>query len=230
MPDSDRVVIVGGGVAGLVAAREFALAGREVILLERAERPGGQLAAHSVAGIELDAGAEAYAVRGEEIHLLLRALGLDGDIVRPVDAPAWLHRADGSAVPLPSTSLLGVPATPLARDVVHAIGLRGALRAQLDALLPSSVAAKATSLGELVRRRMGRAVLDGLVAPVVRGVHSAHPGELELDRVAPGLRTALLDRGSLAAAVRARREAAPAGAQVASLRGGLHRLVGALEA
>lgn len=228
MPDAERVIVVGGGVAGLVAARALVLAGREVLVLERSDRLGGQLASHSVAGIELDAGAEAYATRAESIPRLLRALKLHDDIVRPTSAPAWLHRADGTAVPLPETSLLGIPGVPLARDVIEAIGLRGAMRAQLDNLLPGLVAAKSESVGELVRRRMGRAVLDGLVAPVVRGVHSAQPSEVEVDRVAPGLRTALLRQGSLAAAVRSRRQAAPAGALVSSLRGGLHRMVAAL--
>jgi len=230
MHASERVIVVGGGVAGLVAARELALAGRGVLLLEGRERLGGQLASHAVAGIDLDAGAEAYAVRGDDIPALLRALHLDGEVVRPRDAPAWLHRADGTAVPLPATSLLGIPGVPLARDVIEAIGTRAALRAQLDTLMPGLVAAKAETLGELVRRRMGRAVLEGLVDPVVRGVHSVSPHELEVDRIAPRLRDDMLNNGSLAAAVRLRRASAPAGALVASLRGGLHRMVGALAA
>jgi oxygen-dependent protoporphyrinogen oxidase len=228
MPASERSIVVGGGVAGLVAARELALAGREVLLLESTSRLGGQLTSHSVAGIQLDAGAEAYAVRGDDIPRLLRGLHLDADIVRPRDVPAWLHRADGSAVPLPATSLLGIPGVPLARDVIDAIGMGAALRAQLDTLLPGLVAAKAETVDELVRRRMGRGVLEGLVAPVVRGVHSTSPEQLEVERVAPGLRGLMLSSGSLAAAVRARRAAAPAGALVASLRGGLFRLVDAL--
>lgn len=228
MPAPDRVIVVGGGVAGLVAARALVLSGREVTVLERAERLGGQLASHSVAGIELDAGAEAYAVRGDAVPGLLRALHLDDDIVHPSTSPAWLYRADGSAVPLPATSLLGIPGVPLAQDVIDAIGFGAAFRAQLDNLMPGLVAAKARTVGEVVRRRMGRGVLDGLVAPVVRGVHSVSPDELELDRVAPRLRTGMLRQGSLAAAVRAQRESAPAGALVASLRGGLHRMVEAL--
>lgn len=228
MPGSDRVIVVGGGVAGLVAARELVLAGREALLLEGSERLGGQLTSHSVAGIQLDAGAEAYAQRGDGVARLLQTLGLADDIVTPRDAPAWLHRADGTAVPLPATSLLGIPGVPLARDVIQAIGTRAALRAQLDNLLPGLVSAKEETVEQLVVRRMGRGVLEGLVAPVVRGVHSTSPDRLPVEQVAPGLRELMISSGSLSAAVRLRRAKAPAGSLVASLRGGLFRLVDAL--
>ncbi|CAN5293275.1 hypothetical protein BH09ACT5_BH09ACT5_23660 [soil metagenome] len=72
---------------------------------------------------------------------------------------------------------------------------------------------------------MGSGVLEKLVAPVVHGVHSVHPDALPLDRAAPGLRAALGREGSLAAAVRHLRDAAPAGSAVAGIRGGVHRLV-----
>jgi len=233
MPAGDApspVIVVGGGVAGLVVARELVLAGRDVVLLERSDRVGGQIARHSIAGIDLDSGAEAFATRGTDIPRLLTSLGLDGDVVTPSPSPAWVQRANGGAVPLPATSLLGIPGVPLAQDVIDAIGLPAALRAQFDMLMPGLVGSKAATVGELVRRRMGKAVLDGLVAPVARGVHSTDPDELDLDRAAPGLRQALLSAGNLGQAVRSLREKAPAGALVASLRGGMFRLVDALAA
>jgi oxygen-dependent protoporphyrinogen oxidase len=228
MATTDPVLIVGGGLAGLTAARRLSLAGERVIVLEASDRLGGQLARHTVAGIDLDAGAEAFATRGGTVERLAEALGLGGDIVSPAEAPAWLHRADGSAVPLPATSLLGIPGVPLAPDVVAAIGPRAAWRAQLDSLLLGQVGAKARTLGELVRTRMGKGVLDGLVAPVARGVHSADPDDLDLDVVAPGLRRALLRDATLAAAVRSLRDPATAGSQVQGLRGGVARLIDAL--
>ncbi|WP_166868328.1 NAD(P)/FAD-dependent oxidoreductase [Salinibacterium sp. ZJ70] len=223
------VIVVGGGIAGLVVARELVLAGREVVLLEKSDRLGGQVAKHSVAGIELDAGAEAFSTRGTAIPELLTSLGLADDVVRPSGDSAWVHRAHRGAVPLPATSLLGIPAVPLAADVIAAIGMGGALRAQMDALLPSFVGGKATSLGDLVRRRMGRAVHDELVAPVVRGVHSLTPDELPIDRAHPRLAASLVAAGSLAHAVRRLRGDAPGGTLVATLRGGLFRLADALE-
>lgn len=229
-PDSRPALVVGGGIAGLVAARRLVLGGRRVILFEASDRLGGQLMSHTVGGIELDAGAESFATRGGTVARLATALRLGDDIVAPAALPAWVHRADGSSFPLPATSVLGVPAVPLAADVIAAIGLRAAFRAQLDLLIPATVGAKAESLGELVRRRMGRGVLDSLVAPVVRGVHSVDPDALSVDRANPGLRQAVLREGSLAHGVQSIRDRAAAGSQVAGIRGGVSRLVDELVA
>ena len=221
MPQGPPVIVVGAGIAGLVAARQLVLGGRDVVVLEASERAGGQVARHTVGGLQLDAGAESFATRGGTVADLAARLGLGDEIVRPAELPAWLYRADGTAMPLPATSLLGIPSLALSQDVIDAIGLRAAFRASLDLLMPSPIGAKSKTLGELVRRRMGPAVLEQLVAPVVRGVHSANPDELPLDRAAPGLRSALAREGSLSHAVASLRERSPAGSQVAGIRGGV---------
>lgn len=222
--------VVGGGVAGLVVARRLAMAGRSVTLLEASDRLGGTVARHAVGGIDLDAGAESFATRGGTVAALATQLGLGSDIVSPSEAGAWLQPASGAAVPLPATSLLGIPGVPMAADVIAVLGTRSALRAELDSVIPHLFATKSLTLGSLVRRRMGAAVLDKLVAPVVHGVHSVHPDELSIDRAAPGLRAALALHGSLASAVRSLREASPAGSAVQGIRGGVWRLVTELEA
>jgi oxygen-dependent protoporphyrinogen oxidase len=228
--DADRVLVVGGGIAGLVAARRLVLGGRDVTVLESTDRLGGQVARHSVGGIDLDAGAESFATRGGTVADLATRIGLGGDIVRPAGLPAWLYRADGTAKPLPATSVLGIPGVACAQDVIDAIGLRAAVRAQLDVLLPSLIGSRSATIGELVRRRMGSAVVEQLVAPVVRGVHSMSADELSLDRAVPGLRAALLRDGSLTHAVRGMTMSAAAGSRVAGIRGGIVRLVDELEA
>ncbi|MGB3908904.1 MAG: FAD-dependent oxidoreductase, partial [Pseudolysinimonas sp.] len=97
-------------------------------------------------------------------------------------------------------------------------------------VLPLAFGSRATTVGELVAARMGRAVLDGLVAPVTRGVYSRDPGDLALAVAAPTLIDRMRDLGSLAAAVRGLRANAPAGSLVAGIRGGMFRLVDALAA
>jgi oxygen-dependent protoporphyrinogen oxidase len=223
-------VVVGGGIAGLVVARDLAVGGMTVTVLEAADQLGGKVARHTVGGVELDAGAESFANRRGTVATLAAELGLDAALVAPNPAGAWLQLAGGGALPLPRTGLLGIPGTPLAADVIAVVGLRSALRAQLDELIPGSVASKERTLGALVRRRMGAGVLDKLVTPVVMGIHSRHPDELDVDTVAPGLRRALLGTGSLAHAVVRLREAAPAGSAVTGLVGGIAGLVDALAA
>ena len=225
-----RYTIVGGGIGGLVVARRLATAGRSVWLLEASDRLGGTVARHTVGGIDLDSGAESFATRGGTVAALATEVGLGGDLVTPSSAGAWLQPVSGPALPLPAASLLGIPGTPLAADVLAVVGMASALRAQLDAVIPSLWARKSLTLGRLVRRRMGDGVLERLVAPVVHGVHSMHPDDIPLDRAAPGLRASLAMHGSLAAAVRSMRAAAPAGSAVAGIRGGVHRLVTELAA
>ncbi|GGF36562.1 protoporphyrinogen/coproporphyrinogen oxidase [Subtercola lobariae] len=194
------VVVVGAGVGGLVAARELARAGFAVTVLDAAEHAGGCVATHVVAGIRLDSGAESFATRGGTVAAFLTELGLGESLVSPNSRGAWLQ-LQNKAAPLPKNTLLGIPGVPLATDVRAILGLAGALRAQLDRVLPFVRVRKETDLGDLVRRRMGSKVLDRLVAPVVSGVHSAHPDLVDVHAVAPGLTTAMTNQGSLSGAV-----------------------------
>jgi oxygen-dependent protoporphyrinogen oxidase len=224
-------IVVGGGVGGLVLARRLVLGGAErVVLVEASDHLGGTVSRHEVAGIELDAGAESFATRGGTVVKLLESLGLGDDVVEPNPEGAWLQPAVGPPFRLPENSLLGIPGSPLARDVVAIIGQRAAVRAFAEVFLPAGVGAKAQTLGELVRKRMGPVVLDRLVRPIVRGVHSADPDDLPLDQVAPGLRRALFRTGSLARAVlELRATSARAGSAVAGIRGGVFRMVDRLQ-
>ncbi|WP_042422234.1 FAD-dependent oxidoreductase [Comamonas granuli] len=75
-----RVVIAGGGVAGLAAARALRLAGvDDFVLLELEDQPGGNSRAGSVAGLPCPLGAHYLPVPGDgapEVQDLLEELGL----------------------------------------------------------------------------------------------------------------------------------------------------------
>ncbi|WP_285244321.1 protoporphyrinogen oxidase [Pseudarthrobacter sp. fls2-241-R2A-127] len=236
-------LVVGGGISGLLSARELAAAGHDVTVLEAGDSWGGCVGSHTVAGLTLDSGAESFATRSDAVARLATELGLGGRIVSPRPGGAWVQLPGGPRE-LPKTGVLGIPAHPWDPEVRRTLGTWGSLRASLDRLLPASVGAGAgvTSVAALVRARMGARVLERLVSPVVGGVHSADPGLLDVDMVAPGLRAGLRKHGSLAAAVAAQRRTAgaagmsspsrpaKAGSAVAGLEGGMHTLVDALVA
>lgn len=229
------LLVVGSGIAGLVAARRAAIAGASVAVLEASDRAGGMLRratlqAPGEPALEIDLGAEAFAKRGGAVEPLLEELGLGGELVDPRVLGSWGY-ADGEAYRMPSGGILGIPGDPTSPEVVAALGEEGAARAARDleggaAFADASL--DAPSLDELVRSRMGDAVADRLVTPVARGVYSLDASELDPRQLVPGLAARLADRGSLAVSIRELREAAPPGAAVRGVRGGMHRIVTAL--
>ncbi|WP_105035547.1 protoporphyrinogen/coproporphyrinogen oxidase [Cryobacterium aureum] len=249
------VLVIGGGVAGLVAARECAQVGLSVTIIEATDTVGGPVAGHVLDGLSLDSGAESFAVRGGTVAAFVEDLGLTDQIVTPNVAGAWLHlpalntgspsrarskkiaagralprpSADASvSVPLPKAGVLGIPGSPLADDVRRVIGWKGSIRAYLDRHMPVLTIGREHSLGDLVKKRMGQRVLDRLVEPVASGVYTTSAVDLEIDVVAPGLNRALTTAGSLSGAVSALRSGAPAGSNVGGLLGGMASLPAAI--
>lgn len=228
------VAVVGGGIAGLTAAWELARAGCEVDLYEASGRLGGALAPLTLAGVRVDAGAESFATRTLAVREFIEAIHLDGvslgdQLIDPNPAGAWLQLPE-TVGPLPATGILGIPAEPQAQDVAHLIGAEAAARAAEDLQAPMSwQPGQRPSVGAVVRERMGDAVAEKLTAPITSGVYSSAPDDLDLATASPGLYEAMLREGSLARAVAAQKAKSPAGSAVQSLRGGIHRVVDALE-
>lgn len=228
--DRYDVIVVGGGIAGLIAGLRHAESGCRTLILESDAEPGGCVRLHTVGGLRLDRGAESFATSRPGVARLVADLGLA--VQQPAGGPAWLHHAGGQA-PIPAATLLGVPARPAAADVRRVIGWPGVARAELDRLLPKEAAPRRgvppASLGAVVRRRMGRRVLARLVQPVAGGVYSVDPDELEIAAVAPDLAAQLATGRSLSAAVAGLRGTGPAaGSAVSGIVGGMGLAAGAL--
>ncbi|NBU16056.1 MAG: FAD-dependent oxidoreductase [Actinobacteria bacterium] len=60
-----RVIVVGAGLAGLMAARELTEASHDVSVLDKGRSPGGRLATRRMAGARLDHGAQFFTVRSD---------------------------------------------------------------------------------------------------------------------------------------------------------------------
>ncbi|WP_316176733.1 MULTISPECIES: NAD(P)/FAD-dependent oxidoreductase [unclassified Bradyrhizobium] len=83
-----HVIVVGGGAAGLMAARELARAGKQVTLLEARDRCGGRIhpLPASRFGYRADAGAEFIHGEAPVTHALMAEAGLTST---PVDGARW---------------------------------------------------------------------------------------------------------------------------------------------
>ena len=152
--------------------------------------------------------------------------GGPNDAVRPQVLPSvspMLRDASGSWAAQAEPNVWGIPASPLATEVQHLLGSRGATRAYLDRLLPLLTVGKTRELGVLARKRLGAPACERLVEPLVQERFGVPAAAVEVALAAPGLNEALSRVGSLTAAAlayserHASREArvAPAGGEPA---------------
>jgi len=215
-------VVVGGGIGGLTAARDLAAAGLSVVVLEGSPSAGGKLRLGSVAGVEVDVGAESMLARRPEAVGLAAELGVD--LVHPVSGSSQLWTR-GALRPLPRT-LLGVP---LDLDALAASGVlsdAGLERARHETPVPLGEAD--VSVAELVGARLGPEVVDRLAEPLLGGVYAGHASNLSARAAIPQVVSLLREHGSLREAAAAVPPAsdAPVFAGVVGGLGLLPRLVG----
>ncbi|MDQ1614532.1 MAG: protoporphyrinogen/coproporphyrinogen oxidase [Actinomycetota bacterium] len=228
-----HVAVVGGGISGLAAAHALTTAGVRVTVLEGADQVGGKLAVSDVAGLPVDEGAESLLARRPEGLELVRAVGL-GDVLRDAATTTAAIWSKGVFRPVPAGSVMGVPGDLRTLAASRLLTTAELARIPIDTWLPRTRLGEDVSVGSYVARRMGRAVVDRLVDPLLGGVYAGRADELSLAATLPQLATLARERRSLLSAVREARDRAAheqqGGPVFASLRGGLGRLPGAVAA
>lgn len=71
MPNQSSVLVVGAGVAGLVAAGRLSASGYRVAVVEKSRGVGGRLATRRIGGARVDHGAQFFTVRSGELGSLV---------------------------------------------------------------------------------------------------------------------------------------------------------------
>jgi protoporphyrinogen/coproporphyrinogen III oxidase len=185
-PTRFQVVVVGGGIAGLSAALAVLedLPSAEVTVLEGSDRLGGKLRRERVGGHLVDVGAESVlAVRPEAVELVSR-IGADAELVTPATTAASVW-SRGALRPLPRATLMGVPSDPeSARGILTDPEVE---RLADEQPWPGGALTEDVSVGNYVATRLGSAVVDRLVEPLLGGVYAGHARRLSLQATMPVL-------------------------------------------
>lgn len=219
-----KVAVIGGGLSGLTAARRLRQAGADVVVLEGREQIGGVLRRGTLTGLDLplDLGAEAMLVRRPEARDLAVDVGLGDDLEVPAVTRASVY-SRGALHPLPSGQVMGVPgdADALAGLLTPAETER--LRAGLAA--PGAATEADVSVGDWLSSRLGPAVVDRVVEPLLGGVYAGRVSRLSLQATVPALWPVARTGEPIGPAVRRISAAAAGGPVFTGLRGGVARLV-----
>ena len=196
--ETPRVVVVGGGIAGLAAA--FFLAGEpvRVTVLEGSPRLGGKLSASDVAGVPMDEGAEALLARRPEGVELITATGLGEDLV-PVGLTSSAIYTRGALRPLPRRQFMGVPADMDELAATGVVSAEGVARARREERPPPE--AGDVSVTAYIGARLGGEVVDRLVDPLLGGVYAGRSEQLSFQATLAPLAAAASKHPALTEAV-----------------------------
>ncbi len=238
------VLVIGGGITGLVAARSLALDGVPVLLAETGPRLGGKVSTEHAEGFTIEHGPDSFLATRPAGTALVRELGLGESLVGTAGTRTVYIRHRGRLVPMPEGLGLVLPtrALPFARSRLFSWPEK--LRMAKDLLAPRSMPGDDIAVGVYLRRRLGNPLVERLAGPLVGGVYGTPIDELSLDAVVPTLRTAEREHRSLLLAgladgrkmraAAAKRAAANPGAKplglFVTLRGGLDGLTAAVAA
>lgn len=231
-----RVAIVGAGVTGLSAAyflTEARRAGRwrgEVALIERDRRPGGKVQTRHEDGFVVEGGPDSLLAYKPDGVGLVRALGLEAEVVAPVERRVYLLTR-GRLEPVPGELLRLAPSRPWEVLGAACLPWRARLRAALEPLVPPRPSDGDESVGAFMRRRLGATFAERLAEPLMAGVHAGDLDRLSMRALYPSFLDLERRHGSLARGLMAgSRSAGGNGSPFVTLRSGLGTLIERLAA
>lgn len=188
VPEVDALV-AGAGIAGLAAGLELQARGREVLVMDPSDRPGGVLRTDHVNGYVVERGANSAQIKAPMLRFLTeRGLETALQAARPASKLRQLYRGG---------ALVKVPTSPLSLFASPLLSTRGKLRLLAEPFVRRGDAS-AESVAEFVSRRAGDEVARALVGPFLTGVYAGDEQQLGAAAVFPELARMERRFGSLA--------------------------------
>jgi len=213
-----RLVVIGGGIAGLSAAHRAVERARErgqrleLTVLEAADRLGGIIQTERRDGFLVECGPDSFISDKPWALDLCRRLGIEDRLVGTSDRFRTAFVAFGGRLhPLPAGFQLMAPTRLSSLLRSSLFSWRGKLRMAMDLVLPRGGDSD-ESLGAFVRRRLGREALERVAQPLIGGIYTADPESLSLAATMPRFLEMEREHRSVILAMRraARRAAAAA--------------------
>lgn len=189
---------MGGGIAGLAAARRLEALGADPVLVERDAVLGGKLQTEHVDGFVIEAAPDSFLARKERGVGLCEELGLGDELIgrRPEHARTYVRRG-GELHPLPEGLTGMIPTNLDALESGSLLSEGGVARFRGEPDVPVALGDADESVASFVSRRFGREAYDALVEPLMTGIYGGDGEQMSLQATFPQLRALELEHGSL---------------------------------
>jgi len=180
-----RVVIVGGGIAGLAAGYYLSKRGISATLIEKRDRLGGVIHTENVEGCVIESGPDSFIAIKPWALELIHELGLSSEVIGSNDhlRVTYLLR-HGELVPLPDGLMLMVPTKLGPMISTRLLGWPTKFRMGLEMLRrPPRNPMPDRSVAEFIRDHYGQETVDYLAEPLLAGVYGGDPEALSVSSV-----------------------------------------------
>ena len=200
----NRILVIGGGIAGLSAAYYASkVPDTRVTLLESSERWGGKITTDRVAFDDgqfiIEGGPDTFLATKPWGVSLCKELGLDDRLhgTNPHKKNTYVLNRN-RLLPLPDGLAMMIPTNIEAILRSRLVSWFSKARMGLDFVLPAKAVDGDESLGRFVSRRLGREAYENLIEPLMSGIYAGDGDQLSLASTFPYLRDLELKYGSLA--------------------------------
>ena len=186
-----KIIIIGGGIAGLAAAyriQEEIKHNAQVscTVLEASDRLGGKIHTIRRDGFILERGPDSFISQKPAAVELCKKLGIDDHLMgTKTEHPKTFVYLNNKMVTIPDGLSLMVPTKFMPFVTTRLFSWPGKIRMGLDLFLPRKRGNADESLGSFVRRRLGTEALERMAQPLMSGIYASDPEEMSLNASFP---------------------------------------------
>ena len=197
-----RAAVIGGGIAGLSAAYELALAGADFVLYEASDRFGGTVETVHQQGFVIECGPDAWVTEKPWARDLAVELGIESELLPSNDAIRKTYIAeDGRLTAIPDGMRMMVPSDLVALNASLLFSENAKKAFRDEAGRAEALKHAAPSLDEsvaaFVERHFGSEVANKIAAPLLAGVFGGDIAQLSVRAVMPAFVKMEREHGSL---------------------------------
>lgn len=201
----NRIVIIGGGIAGLSAAYHARknIPDGHITLIESGLHWGGKITTDRIpfdnGEFIIEGGPDTFLATKPWGVALCRELGLGERLhgTNPDQKNTYVLNR-GRLLPLPDGLAMMIPTNVEAILKTRLVSWLGKARMGLDFIRPAKSVSGDESLGAFVSRRLGREAYENLIEPLMSGIYAGDGDQLSLASTFPYLRDLEMKYGSLA--------------------------------